>query len=142
MFSSTPERVWAVAMFAVSAFALWRGGRTERVVAVANIAAWLVTIVVQNRHNWLDPQWGVFCVDVAFLVLLLWCVVRSSRLWILPAAAFQLLAVVTHAAILADDGVRAWTYMTALILWSYLVLITLGIGTYTYWRGTSARPVR
>ena len=142
MFSSTPERVWAVVMFAVSAFALWRGGRTERVVAVANIAAWLVTIVVQNRHNWLDPQWGVFSVDVAFLVLLLWCVVRSNRLWILPAAAFQLLAVVTHAAILADDGVRAWTYMTALILWSYLVLITLGIGTYTYWRGTSARRVR
>lgn len=142
MFSSTPERVWAVAMFAVSAFALWRGGRTERIVAVANIAAWLATIVVQNRHNWLDPQWGVFAVDAAFLLLLLWCVVRSSRLWILPAAAFQLLAVVTHAAILADDGVRAWTYMTALILWSYLVLITLGIGTYTYWRGTSAPPGR
>ncbi len=142
MFSSTPERVWAVAMFAVFAFALWRGGRTERVVAVANIAAWIATILVQNRHNWLDPQWGMFTVDVAFLLLLLWCVVTSNRLWILPAAAFQLLAVVTHGAILADDGVRAWTYMTALILWSYLVLITLAVGTYTHWRVTSAPPAR
>ena len=142
MFSSTPERVWAVAMFAVSAFALWRGGRTERAVAVANIVAWIATIVVQNRHNWLDPQWGVFAVDVVFLLLLLWFVVRSSRLWILPAAAFQLLAVVTHAAILADGGVRAWAYVTALILWSYLVLITLAVGTYTNWRGASAPPAR
>ena len=104
MFSSTPERVWAVVMFAVSAFALWRGGRTERAVAVANIVAWIATIVVQNRHDWLAPQWGVLAVDVLFLLLLLWFVVRSSRLWILPAAAFQLLAVVTHAAILADGG--------------------------------------
>lgn len=142
MFSSTPERVWAVAMFAVSAFALWRGGRTERAVAVANIIAWLATIAAQNRHNWLDPQWGMFAVDVGFLLLLLWFVVRSSRLWILPAAAFQLLAVVTHAAILADEGVRAWAYMTALILWSYMVLITLAVGTFAYWRRTSAPPAR
>ena len=142
MFSSTPERVWAVVMFAVSAFALWRGGRTERAVAVANIVAWIATIVVQTRHDWLAPQWGVLAVDVLFLLLLLWFVVRSSRLWILPAAAFQLLAVVTHAAILADGGVRAWAYVTALILWSYLVLITLAVGTYTNWRGASAPPAR
>lgn len=129
-------------MFAVSVFALWRGGRTERVVAVANIVAWLATILVQNRHNWLDPQWGMFAVDVVFLLVLLWFVVRSSRIWILPAAAFQLLAVVTHAAILADEGVRAWAYMTALILWSYLVLITLAVGTYSYWRRTSAPRAR
>ncbi|KRB48652.1 MAG: hypothetical protein V4514_20745 [Pseudomonadota bacterium] len=138
MFSSTPERVWAIAMFAVSAFALWRGGRTERVVAIANIVAWIATIVVQNRSNWVDPQWGMFAVDVAFLLVLLWFVIRGSRLWILPAAAFQLLAVVTHGAILADGGVRAWAYLTALILWSYLVLITLAVGAYTYWRREAA----
>ncbi|MDF2900287.1 MAG: hypothetical protein K0Q62_346 [Phenylobacterium sp.] len=142
MFSSTPERVWAVAMFAVSAFALWRGGRTERVVAIANIVAWIATIVVQNRHNWLDPQWGMLAVDIAFLLLLLWFVVRSSRLWILPAAAFQLLAVLTHAAILADGDLRAWAYITALILWSYMVLITLAVGTYSYWRRPSVRRAR
>ena len=141
MFSSTPERVWAVAMFAVSAFALWRGGRTERVVAIANIVAWIATIVVQNRHNWLDPQWGMLAVDIAFLLLLLWFVVRSSRLWILPAAAFQLLAVLTHAAILADSDVRAWAYITALILWSYLVLISLAVGAHMQARPI-ARPAR
>lgn len=139
MFNTPLEQIWAVAMFAVSAFALWRGGRVERAVAVANVVAWIASVVMQNRHNWMDPQWGVLGVDAAFLAFLLWLVVRTNRIWILPAASFQLLAVVTHAAILADGGVRAWAYITALVLWSYLVLITLAVGTYTYWRGISAR---
>lgn len=132
MLNSTPERIWAAAMFAVSAYALWRGGRIERLVAGANILAWLATITVQNRQDWLHPQWGVLVVDVGFLALLLALVVRTTRGWVMPAAAFQLLAVVTHMAIMADKGVRAWAYITALILWSYLVLISLAVGAYVY----------
>jgi hypothetical protein len=139
--NSTPERIWAAAMFAVSAYALWRGGRVERLVAGANILAWLITIAVQNRHDWLHPQWGVLAVDLAFLGLLLTLVVRTTRSWVMPAAAFQLLAVVTHMAIMADKGVRAWAYITALILWSYLVLISLAAGTYLHAR-FSGRPAR
>lgn len=142
MFNTTTELIWAAAMFAVSAFALWRGGGVERAVAVANVVAWAASAAMQNRSNWLDPQWGVFGVDAAFLAFLLWLVVRTDRMWILPAAAFQLLAVVTHAAMLADDEVRAWAYITALILWSYMVLITLAVGTYSRWRGLSAPPAR
>ena len=141
MLSSTPERIWAVVMFAVSAYALLRGGRTERIVALANIVAWIATITVQNRTNWLDPQWGMLTVDVAFLALLLALVVSTDRLWILPAAAFQLLAVVTHVAIMADEGVRAMAYLTALVLWSYLVLVTLAAGTYLRGR-VNVRPGR
>ena len=141
MLNSTPERIWAVAMFAVSVYALWRGGRVERLVAGANILAWALTIVVQNRRDWLHPQWGVLAVDIAFLDLLLALVVRTTRNWVMPAAAFQLLAVVTHMAIMADKGVRAWAYLTALILWSYMVLFSLAAGTYLESR-ISARPGR
>lgn len=128
-------------MFAVSVYALWRGGRVERLVAGANILAWALTIVVQNRRDWLHPQWGVLAVDIAFLALLLALVVRTTRNWVMPAAAFQLLAVVTHMAIMADKGVRAWAYLTALILWSYMVLFSLAAGTYLESR-ISARPGR
>ena len=68
--------------------------------------------------------------------------IAAAVLFSMPAAAFQLLLVVTHAAIIADPGVRARAYITALILWSYLVLITLAVGTYTNWRGASAPPAR
>jgi hypothetical protein len=140
--SSTPEQIWAVAMFAVSAYAWWRGGWVERAVAVTNVIAWIATIIVQNRTNWVDPQWGMFIVDVLFLVVLLLLVVRSDRLWIMPAAAFQLLGVVTHAAIIADPGVRARAYITALILWSYLVLITFAVGAHLHARVAARRLVR
>jgi NADH:ubiquinone oxidoreductase subunit K len=143
--SSLPEQIWAVAMLAVSSYAWWRGGWVERVVAVANVLAWIATVALQNRTNWVDPQWSVFAVDVMFLGVLLALVVRSDRNWILPAAAFQLLLVITHAAIIVDGGVRARAYITALILWSYLVLITLALGAHLRWRlsvGASARPAR
>lgn len=135
------QQIWVAALLGVSAYALWRGGRVERIVAVANVVAWCASMLVQNRHNWVDPQWGVFAVDVAFLGVLLWFVVRSERIWILPAAAFQLLAVITHAGILADKGVRALAYLVALSAWSYLVLITLAVGTHLRWR-LIARPAR
>ncbi|HEY9236436.1 MULTISPECIES: hypothetical protein [Phenylobacterium] len=141
MLNSTPERIWAVAMFVVSAYAVWRGGRVERLVAGANVVAWVLTVAVQNRQDWLHPQWGVLAVDVAFLILLLGLVVRTTRGWVMPAAAFQLLAVVTHMAIMADKGVRAWAYLTALILWSYLVLISLAVGVYLQSR-FNGRPAR
>lgn len=126
-------------MLIVSTYAWWRGGRVERAVAVANVIAWVATIAVQNRTNWVDPQWGMFTVDVLFLGVLLVLVVRTDRFWIMPAAAFQLLGVVTHAAIIADDGVRARAYITALILWSYLVLITLAVGSHLHWRAMMRR---
>jgi len=132
--SSLPEQIWAVAMLAVSTYAWWRGGWVERAVAATNVVAWIATIIVQNRTNWVDPQWGMFAVDVVFLGVLLGLVVRSDRTWIMPAAAFQLLGVVTHAAIIADEGVRARAYITALILWSYLVLITLAVGAHLHAR--------
>lgn len=134
MLSSPPEQIWAVAMLAVSSYAWWRGGWVERVVSVANVLAWIATAALQNRTNWVDPQWSVFAVDVVFLGVLLGLVVRSDRNWILPAAAFQLLLVITHAAIIVDEGVRARAYITALILWSYLVLITLALGAHLRWR--------
>ncbi len=139
MLTSLSQLIWLVAIAAVSAFALWRGGWAERAAAGANLCAWGASIFMQNRHNWVDPQWGVAAVDAAFLLFLLWLVVRTDRVWVLPAAAFQLLAVVTHVGIIADKGVRALAYLTALTLWSYLVLITLAAGTYWRWRLT-ARP--
>lgn len=142
MFNTTPEFIWAVAMAIVSAYALWRGGRTERAVAVANVVAWVATIIVQDRRNWVDPQWGMMLVDAGFLGFLLLLVVRTDRVWILPAAAFQLLALITHIGIIADPGVRAWAYMTALILWSYLVLICLAVGSYNHWRERRAGNAR
>lgn len=130
--------VWTVAILLVSAFALVRGGPLERLVAVANLCAWIATMAVQDRlswidpSDWVDPQWGVLVVDVAFALLLIGLAVTRDRNWLLFAAAFQLLGVVTHLAMIVDDGFRARTYLTGLIIWSYLVLAALGVGTWLH----------
>lgn len=141
MLQSLSEQVWAVAMFTVSGLALGVGGRLERKVAIANVIAWLATITVQDRANWLDPQWGILVVDLCFLAALLWWALRSRRFWILPATAFQLLAAFTHLAMIVDSGVRAWAYLTGLIIWSYLVLTSLAVGTFTAWRARRSGDV-
>lgn len=131
--------VWTAAILLVSAFALWRGSAIERLVAIANMLAWITTMVVQDRLSWINPlswvnpQWGVLIVDLAFAALLLTLAARKDRTWLLFAAAFQVLGVVTHVAMIVDDGFRAQTYLAGLIIWSYLVLASLGVGTWLNW---------
>jgi hypothetical protein len=130
--------VWTLAIVLVSGFALWRGARAERVIALSNLGAWGASLLLENRHNWLDPQWGVLLVDLAFLAVLLAFALRNAANWLLFAAAFQLLSVVTHMAIMVDGGVRARAYFQGLAIWSYLVLISLGVGVWVRWRQDQA----
>ncbi len=125
---------WIIAIVGVSAFAVLRGGRVARAVAMANLGAWAASLLVENRSNWLDPQWGVLLVDLAFLAALLFYALRERPTWLLFAAAFQLLSVLTHVAILIDLGVHARAYLQGLAIWSYLVLLSLAIGSWRHWR--------
>lgn len=125
-----PEQVWFAAMTVVSLFALWRGGRTERFVAWANLAAWVASRLVFNAMEGGALQWGVLAVDVGFLGLLIFAAMSSNRSWTLFAAAFQLLGVVIHLATMVDSDIMMLTYMRGLVIWSYLVLVSMAWGTW------------
>jgi hypothetical protein len=133
VFVTPAQQIWTLSMLLVSGFALWRGGRPERWVAVANVLAWILTPLAY-RNDLIDPQWGVFLVDVAFLVLLAALAMTTDRNWLLFAAAFQLLAVMTHIAIAVDRGVRTLAYFRGLVIWSYLVLGALAVGAWMFRR--------
>jgi hypothetical protein len=130
LFATLPQQVWAVLMLLVSVYALLKGGAPERIVAVANVIAWLASPLAENVGDWADPQWGLLAVDAAFLAVLLALAMTTDRTWLLWASAFQLLAVATHAAMMADRSVGAWAYITAGVIWSYLVLASLAAGTW------------
>jgi hypothetical protein len=121
----------------VCGYALWRGGRPERLTALASLGAWLLSRLVFNYRDWVDPQWAVLAVDVAFLIALTTLAVTTDRTWALFAAAFQLLGVIIHLAITLDHGIRALAYVRGLVIWSYLVLIALGVGTWLHARRSS-----
>jgi hypothetical protein len=128
-----PQLIGLVVVAAVCGGALWRGGRDERMTAIALILATAASPLFQHR-NWVDPQYGVLVVDLMLLAFLFGLALRSDRYWPLPAAAFQLLGVITHVAIVVDHGVRAWAYLTGLVIWSYLVFAALAVGVWMYRR--------
>ncbi|MBL8553141.1 MAG: hypothetical protein JNL41_02595 [Phenylobacterium sp.] len=104
--------------------ALWRGREEERLGAFTMLAAWAVTMVVYRTGS-RDTQWGIFAVDTVQFVVFVWLSMKTRRYWPLFAAGFGLLQVVTHGAKTLDTGISAWAYITAQIIWSYLILFTI-----------------
>jgi hypothetical protein len=128
-----PPSVGLTVLFLVSAAALLKGGLEERVTALgllANVAVSVLLRINTGRHF----QWAGFAADLCFLVLLLWVAMRSPKFWPLPAAAFQLLAAITHVGKLADPNINRWAYFTAIVIWTYALFIALGVGVWNHWR--------
>jgi len=115
-------------------YALWRGGRPERIVGAATLLAWVATLALEDRRDWFELQWGILAVDFVFLAVLVALALVTDRSWLLFASAFQLLSVVTHLAISLDRGVRSLAYLRSLTIWSYLILMSLALGAHAYRR--------
>ena len=124
----------AAAIGSAFLFAAAVGGREERVAATYFTLAALVAPFLLDRR-WAGTQWAMFAVDLGYLCLLLFFALRSRKWWPIPAAAFQLLAVLTHVASLVDHKLGAWAYVTAGVIWTYLGLTAIAVGTYNHWRG-------
>ena len=74
----------------------WRGRAPEKLGAGLVAAAWVLSTLVEQRHNWLEPQYGILAVDVATLAGLAGLAFWSRRYWAICAAGFQAIAVLTH----------------------------------------------
>jgi hypothetical protein len=125
-----PLWVWPTALMAVCTVAVWRGRDDERLAAAALLANWAISILVVRAGSG-STHWEVFFVDAALLGLYLWLALRTQRHWPLFAAGFQLLVVATHIGRAVDPTVSGWAYLTAGIIWSYLVLFSIGYGAWT-----------
>jgi len=129
-FQNLPQQVWLAAMSLACGYAFWRGGRPEKLAALACVTAWAISPLVQDNHNWIDPQWGVGAVDLALLGVFVWLALTTDRVWLLYMSAFQLLQVVIHVAIMVDKGVPAMPYRRGLVIWSYCTLVALAVGVW------------
>ena len=74
----------------------WRGERPEKIGAGLVAAAWVLSTLVERRHNWLEPQYGILAVDITTMVGLAALAYWSRRGWAICAAGFQTIAVLTH----------------------------------------------
>jgi len=127
--------IWALTVIGVCGLAIRRGGAYERLAAGVMLAGWALTMVVA-RVGFRQTEWGVLAVDLSALGGFVWIALRSPRYWPLFAAGFHLLAIITHVANVVDTTVAPWAYLTAEIIWGYLLAFSIGYGAWT------ARPAR
>lgn len=127
--------IWATYVSLVCAGAILRGGASERAGGLIILFGWGATVVVMDPGWWRAPG-PVLAVDFLVLVALVALALRSERYWPLWAAGFHLLAVATHLARSLDPDLNPWAYITGEILWGYLLVTSLAIGTWGAWRQT------
>lgn len=141
LFSILPTQIAALAMLAVCALALLIGRRLERWLAAATVAAWFISAAVQTSDR-VGVQWGIFTVDIVYLLILIFLCTFERRVWILFMTAFQLLVVLTHVAFMIDRTLMQWSFFSAYYLWSDAELVAFAVGVaqagWGRWRSRKA----
>lgn len=113
--------------------ALLKGGRDERLAAIAIMVAALVTPFVRT-HNYTTAEFGIVMVDFALFLALAAIAMRSTSFWPMWAAGFQLGALAVHAAAARLPNILPAVYAETLVIWSYPVLGALALGTWLEYR--------
>jgi hypothetical protein len=140
-FSILPTQIAAMAMLVICGLALLVGRRLERWLAVATIVAWFLSAAVQNPDR-VTVQWGIFTVDLVYLLILGGFCAFERRIWILFMTAFQLLVVLTHVAFIIDRTLMQWSFFSTYYLWSDAQLAAFAVGVaqaaWGRWKGRKA----
>ena len=132
----SPIEVAGLSALGLTVFlAFWRGGPTERRIAVVIGLAWLGSMVA-DFDGWRGVQWGIFAIDLVLAVWLTAEFVLGRRLWTAFAAGAQIMIVMTHIAFAFSPGLQTNGFFSAYYLWSYVLLFTLAVGSVT-----SRKPV-
>ena len=112
----------------ICGFAIWKGDRWARFVAIVYLTGWIASGLVQIRDP-MSPEWGIMAVDVAAMILMVWASLKARRLWSVFAAACQMMAVASHIVSIIDLRIYIATVIMGLALLSYGVLIALLVAT-------------
>ena len=122
-----------VVMVAVLLFALFRGGRPERLGALINLGGFGATTafrLLSSSVAWAPGEITTLSIDIAVASGFYWLGITTTRFWPIWAAGFALadLFMSVFGALLPH--VPLFAYHTGLGIYAYLALGSLALGTF------------
>lgn len=114
----------------ICGLAMWRGDRSARWIGAAFLANWVGSLLVHSRDG-RGADYGVLAIDVVTLAVFIWISMRTRRLWTIVAAAFLMIIVASHIAVMIDLRVTINTLKASVAIWSYGVLACIAFGTWS-----------
>jgi hypothetical protein len=132
------QYVFRALLIASCGYALWRGRRDERIVALVCIAATAASRLAFHPLSvrYSSVETGLLLIDLGVLAAFVFVALRSPRFWPLWVAGLQLTESTAHVMKAIDERLLPMAYGAAIALWSYPILIILALGT---WRGHKRR---
>jgi urea transporter len=123
--------IFLAALIGTCWFAIKHGGESERWGAAIIFIGAVLSLPAQTLFgsHWDSPEYGLLTVDVLALIAFVALALRSNRFWPLWVTSFQVIAVVTHLATMADHLILPRAYSIAQPFWGYPMLLALVLGT-------------
>ena len=127
----SPILYWTL-LILTCGYALHRGGRHERLVAVICIVATIATMAVNSPLNrmYATVEQGALLVDLAVLAAFVAVALVSDRFWPLWVAGLQLTTSIAHFLKAVDPAMVPLAYGAAVRFWGYPILLILFFGAW------------
>ena len=129
----SPILYWTL-LILTCGYALYRGGRHERLVALICIVATIATVAVNSPLNrmYADVERGALLVDLAVLAAFVAIALVSDRFWPLWVAGLQLTTSIAHFLKAVDPHLVPLAYGAAVRFWGYPILLILFFGAWRH----------
>ena len=127
---------YLVLLVACCGYAAARGAAPERIgAAIIAVNAVLTYVAVETSSvHYGGVEIWIFALDVAAFLAFVILALRANRYWTLWVSALLGIGVLGHLAMLLHPRVIPWAYAVVLSIWSYPILLLIGIGTFTHRR--------
>jgi hypothetical protein len=127
----SPILYWSLLILSCG-YALYRGGRYERLIALICIVATFATVMVNSPLNrmYADVEQGALLVDLAVLAAFVAVALVSDRFWPLWVAGLQLTTSFAHFLKAIDPHLVPLAYGVAVRFWGYPILLILFVGAW------------